>query len=85
MCKFVEDTHVMPGWGCCHCRTYNGLQRTHCRGCGTERHEITIPSNVKQCACGFGWIGDLPTSNAEGTPFEGRCPSCKTQIEKAAS
>lgn len=28
---------VMPGWGCCKCRIYNGKQRTECRGCGHTR------------------------------------------------
>jgi len=33
-CKPLTNlTHVAPGWGCCRCRTYNGLQRTHCKSC----------------------------------------------------
>jgi len=24
-CNFVEHENIMPGWGCCSCRTYNGL------------------------------------------------------------
>lgn len=26
--------NLMPGWGCCQCRGYNGLQRDNCRSCG---------------------------------------------------
>lgn len=25
---------MVPGWGCCKCRTYNGYQRSRCRLCG---------------------------------------------------
>lgn len=36
-CKLVlNGKHVMPGWGCCSCRTYNGLQRACCKRCGHE-------------------------------------------------
>lgn len=24
---------IVPGWGCCQCRSYNGLQRHTCRVC----------------------------------------------------
>jgi hypothetical protein len=82
MCEFIELTHVMPGWGCCRCRSYNGLQRKECMHCGVTRHEITIPPHVKQCPkCGFGWTGGLPKRNLEGRHFRGRCPSCNTQVE----
>ena len=34
-CKFVPDSkYVMPGWGCCRCHIYNGLQRDECKNCG---------------------------------------------------
>lgn len=33
-CRHVRLPHVVPGWGCCRCRTYNGYQRTSCRSCG---------------------------------------------------
>lgn len=29
----INSKHVMPGWGCCKCRTYNGIQRESCRSC----------------------------------------------------
>ena len=36
-CQLVLDLpNVMPGWGCCACRTYNGLQRKACKICGHE-------------------------------------------------
>jgi hypothetical protein len=34
-CKFVPGTaYLLPGWGCCQCLTYNGLQRDACKICG---------------------------------------------------
>lgn len=33
-CGHVRLEHVVPGWGCCQCRTYNGYQREACRACG---------------------------------------------------
>jgi 5S rRNA maturation endonuclease (ribonuclease M5) len=36
-----EKMMLLPGWGCCQCRIYNGLQRTHCKKCG---HPICIPA-----------------------------------------
>lgn len=27
MCTYISATHVMPGYLCCQCKTYNGLQR----------------------------------------------------------
>lgn len=36
MCDTVDAQFVMPGWGCCRCRTYNGLQRSNCRHCGEK-------------------------------------------------
>lgn len=37
MCKIVNGEHVMPGWACCKCHTYNGVCRTHCKHCGRSR------------------------------------------------
>jgi hypothetical protein len=31
--KHFRDEHVVPGWICCQCRTYNGYQRGNCRNC----------------------------------------------------
>jgi len=36
-CEAIEHAHVMPGWGCCMCRTYNGLQNLTCRICKHPR------------------------------------------------
>lgn len=33
-CAHVRADHVVPGWGCCQCRAYNGYQREICRACG---------------------------------------------------
>lgn len=33
-CKHVRAKYVVPGWGCCRCRCYNGYQRETCRNCG---------------------------------------------------
>lgn len=33
-CTHINAPHVMPGWGCCKCRVYNGYQRTSCKRCG---------------------------------------------------
>jgi hypothetical protein len=33
-CKLILNLpDVLPGWGCCQCRVYNGLQRDICRSC----------------------------------------------------
>ena len=33
-CKHILDVPgLMPGWGCCKCKTYNGIQRFECRYC----------------------------------------------------
>lgn len=33
-CKTISSEFVAPGWGCCECHTYNGLQRHKCKFCG---------------------------------------------------
>jgi len=33
-CKHIRAKHVVPGWACCQCNTYNGYQREACRNCG---------------------------------------------------
>jgi hypothetical protein len=37
VCKYIDSPHVIAGWGCCQCHSYNGLQRASCRGCGRAR------------------------------------------------
>mgnify|MGYP001239086435 CR=1 FL=1 len=34
MCQYIDSEYIVPGWGCCQCHLYNGMQRTACRGCG---------------------------------------------------
>jgi hypothetical protein len=29
-----NEVALLPGWGCCKCRMYNGLQRDYCKSCG---------------------------------------------------
>lgn len=54
-CTFFNSEFVMPGWGCCRCRVYNGLQRSHCKSCGHERCSIEVPDTIARCPeCGFG-------------------------------
>lgn len=54
-CIFFSSEFVMPGWGCCQCRVYNGLQRSHCKSCRHERCAISVPDTTAQCPeCGFG-------------------------------
>jgi hypothetical protein len=61
MCEFIQDTHVMPGYVCHRCKTYNGLQRERCRACDATHCILDIPANVKQCpACKAGYPDNLP-------------------------
>lgn len=36
-CEYVDGEYLMPGWICCACRTYNGLQRQECKFCPHTR------------------------------------------------
>lgn len=67
MCQFISTEHVMPGYICCSCRSYNGLQRmalpmgegprlTHCKNGCTIQHRVEVPADVPRCAsCGAGY------------------------------
>ena len=33
-CIHIRGECLVPGWGCCRCRCYNGYQREQCRNCG---------------------------------------------------
>ena len=33
-CDKIDHPNLMPGWGCCKCRVYNGIQRHVCKSCG---------------------------------------------------
>ena len=37
MCECVIGASIAAGWGCHHCRTYNGIQRSACRNCKKAR------------------------------------------------
>lgn len=61
MCNYIEDTNVMPGYICCICKTYNGLQREYCRACDRPHHKLLIPDTVAQCPfCEAGYPSGLP-------------------------
>lgn len=54
-CQFIEESKfVLPGWGCCQCHTYNGLQRKVCKLCGHKPCiELPKPSQFGLCdECG---------------------------------
>lgn len=37
-CKAIGGGEsILPGWGCCGCSTYNGLNRQRCKACGHGR------------------------------------------------
>ena len=77
MCTFISMRELAPGWVCCRCRTYNGLQRDACRGCKQEQHEIEVPATVVRCACGLGLEkGERPVQTLAGRDVRGKCPSC---------
>lgn len=39
-CERLNLPGVIPGWGCCQCKTYNGLHRFVCKYC---EHEVCEP------------------------------------------
>jgi len=79
MCHYIEASHVMPGWACCKCRTYNGLQRPHCKKCKQVRHKVEVPKTVTQCKkCGFGFPKKDLMSIVQ--QFKGLCPTCPEKV-----
>ncbi len=36
-CTTIYRVGLLPGWGCCQCRMYNGLWRRVCKGCRHRR------------------------------------------------
>jgi len=54
-CKKISHPNLMPGWGCCQCKTYNGEQRLACKQCrhpycGAKAEEVvkeTLPEEDK--------------------------------------
>jgi hypothetical protein len=77
MCEYIDLPYVIPGWGCCRCRIYNGLHRKKCHVCGEERHDFKVPDNILLCKkCGLGLPPGLkPTSTLAGRDVRGRCPN----------
>jgi hypothetical protein len=74
LCNYIGGSYILPGWGCCQCRAYNGLQRRECKHCGHKRHEIVPPDGVVQCpTCGWGYEETNPPVVVTQTR---RCPSC---------
>jgi len=74
MCKYIEASSVMPGWGCCRCRIYNGLQRQACKNCRADRCpavDEAIPADMPRCAgCGLGYRAQHLSALGP------TCPSC---------
>jgi hypothetical protein len=70
ICDLILDhPNVMPGWACCQCRTYNGLQRPACKFCGHACCNPAKPSPEDYDLCpvcgvpeGLPHIGHLPTA-----------------------
>ena len=66
MCAYIQSKHVMPGYVCCVCKSYNGLQRsctlngeyrTLCQFYGLVPHSqnahgcaLTIGNDVAVCS-----------------------------------
>jgi hypothetical protein len=82
-CSLVFGTkHVLPGWGCCSCRGYNGAHRATCRACGhaycgpgyrvTKRMKgLTMYGDEVDAIVEIGLkLGGQPTSAAPGKDFE---------------
>lgn len=53
-CKFITTDCIVPGWGCCKCKVYNGLQRKECKRCGhVPEVKLPLPSEFGMCdVCG---------------------------------
>lgn len=45
-CVPVEHPNLMPGWGCCNCRTYNSNFHKECRVCSHKRCDIDPANKV---------------------------------------
>ena len=78
MCEYISSEFFMPGYGCCKCGTYNGLQRDKCKNCKEVHHELMIPDDVVRCPlCGFGMIKNQDiVGDLIGRDLRGKCPNC---------
>lgn len=87
MCAYFDAENVTPGWGCCSCRTYNGLQRQECKVCQKAPcRDIVVPDYVVVCdGCGLGLKKEM-IYDENGAPRDltiltgrdvtGKCPLC---------
>lgn len=78
----LDFPEVMPGWGCCNCRFYNGIQRPFCKNCGHIRC-VTLPkpSELGLCEdCGVP-VGEEARKykQYDGRPVE-HTPDCSRRI-----
>jgi len=85
MCHYIEASHIMPGWACCRCRTYNGLHREFCKRCRQKQHQLMVPEEVHRCpGCGFGYrtvdLNARKGGRNAPTIAEAGCPACGTQL-----
>ncbi len=59
-CQHIRGEFIVPGWGCCQCRVYNGYQRTACRNCGhTPCYEATSKEGKEALALRLGLVSRL--------------------------
>ncbi len=74
MCAGIFDIPTLaPGWACCRCKVYNGLQREVCKSCKQAHHGFTIPDSISRCpSCRFGY--DTKTMHLSV------CPVCKAPL-----
>lgn len=78
MCHYISAETVMPGYGCCRCRTYNGLQRMECKVCREPRCFFAVPADVVRCpGCGFGFGEEHRRALGAG------CPVCHLPLAMA--
>jgi len=46
MCLLIEGNPLlMDGWGCCRCKTYNGLHRDLCKACDEPHHPLVTATD----------------------------------------
>lgn len=46
MCDYIDSKVIAPGYKCCHCNVYNGMQRSECRDCQKAHCETLNPDNT---------------------------------------
>lgn len=79
-CEIVDKLkNVMPGWGCCQCSCYNGLQRPKCKNCGHEccNPEKPLPEKYGLCnECGvpLDGVGKMRTADGKILQHRGHDP-----------